>query len=80
MSQIAFYLDSQEAQQLDEIVGNIPTKHGYRLVQFFDLINQKRQAQAQADAEQKANAEAEAERLAQKEAESQEKKPDAEAS
>jgi hypothetical protein len=42
-----------ELQQLDRVIGDIPTKYGMPLAQFFQLIGQKRQAEEQAAVEKR---------------------------
>jgi hypothetical protein len=35
-------INDQEFFQLDQIIGEIPTKYGIKIVQFFSLVRQKR--------------------------------------
>ena len=46
------FITKDELQQLDGLVGNVPTKFGLPIVQFFQLVGQKRATEAQI-AEQK---------------------------
>lgn len=45
------FLTKDELQQLDGLIGNTPTKFGLPIVQFFQLVGQKRQVEAQQVAE-----------------------------
>lgn len=45
--QEGLFLTTAELQQLDGLIGNVPTKFGLPIVQFFQLVGQKRQAEAQ---------------------------------
>lgn len=36
-----------ELKQLDNLIGEVPTKFGLPLIQFFQLISQKRQTEQQ---------------------------------
>lgn len=41
------FITKEELQQLDGLIGNTPTKFGLPIVQFFQLVGQKRQVEAQ---------------------------------
>lgn len=43
------FLTKEELTQLDNVIGELPTKFGVQLIRFFQLIGQKRQAEAQAE-------------------------------
>jgi hypothetical protein len=40
-------INDQEFFQLDQLIGELPTKHGIKLVQFFNMVRQKRMAEEQ---------------------------------
>lgn len=40
------FITNEELQQFDKIVGELPTKYGIQVIQFFNAVQQKRQAEA----------------------------------
>lgn len=42
---VAIFLTEEEFRQLDQLIGDIPTRFGAKLVSFFTLIGQKRAAE-----------------------------------
>lgn len=54
---LSLFIKADEFNQLNDIVGNIPTKYGLGLVNFFTLIRQKRNTEDQMAEELKKNLE-----------------------
>jgi hypothetical protein len=40
-------INDQEFFQLDQLIGEVPTKYGLKFVQFFNMIRQKRDVEKQ---------------------------------
>lgn len=47
MSEFVLSLTQEEFTQLDRLIGEVPTKVGLPIVQFFQLVQQKRQVEKQ---------------------------------
>lgn len=45
----SIFIKDEELKQLDSIIGQMPTMYGLPLVQFFQLVRQKRAVEKQAE-------------------------------